>query len=106
MSQQQEINDRYGPQSSYSGYEGVSTHDASPFFASGQKLSQRPGASAGQRLALAIVSLGMLVFMTFGLVLIAVLARADLLAAIPIVFILTLFAVAAIIINVVFNRSR
>jgi len=106
MSQQQEMNDRHGPQSSYSGYEGVSTHDESPFFTSGQKLSQRLGASAGQRLALAIVSLGMFVFMTFGLVLIAVISHADAWVTFPIVFILTLFAVAAIIINVVFNRSR
>jgi hypothetical protein len=107
MSQQQEMNDRYGPQSSYSGYEGTfPTHDDTPHFTAGQKLSQHQGASAGQRLALAIVSLSMFVFMTFGLVLIAVLGNANIWAAFPIVFILTLFAVAAIIINVVFNRSR
>ncbi len=61
--------------------------------------------TAGQRLALAIVSLGMFLFLTFGLVGIAVATHPDGWVVFPIMFILVLFTVAAIIINVVFNRK-
>jgi fatty acid desaturase len=61
--------------------------------------------TAGQRLALAIVSLAMMMIMTFGLVGIAVATNAAGWVVLPILFILALFATAAVIINIVFNRK-
>ena len=61
--------------------------------------------TAGQRLALAIVSLGMIMAMTFGLTGIAVATHADGWIVFPILFILVLFTAAAVIINIVFNRK-
>ena len=58
---------------------------------------------AGQRLALAIASLVMFLILTFGLVRIAVATHPESWVVFPILFILVLFTVAAVIINVVFN---
>lgn len=60
--------------------------------------------TAGQRLALAIVSLAMIMILTFGLVGIAVVAQASGWVVLPILFILVLFTTAAVAINIVFNR--
>ena len=111
MSQQQIHSEKIypdGPQGSYSGYEGTPPHSnySNSFF--GQKL---PGqgigrrASAGQRLALALVSLVLLVLVIFGLVLIAAATNVQGWVAIPILLIIFLFGAVATIINVVFNRS-
>ncbi len=61
--------------------------------------------TAGQRLILAIASLVMIMIMTFGLVGIAVATHAPTWVILPILFILTLFTAAAVIINIVFNRK-
>jgi len=105
MSQQEmdygEMN-RSRPGASYGGYEGV-PHSS----VYGEKLSGHAlggAATAGQRLALAIVSLGMLMIMTFGLIAFAAALHAPGWAIIPILFIMVLFASTAVIINVVFNR--
>ncbi|HEV2656870.1 MAG TPA: hypothetical protein VGT82_18025 [Ktedonobacteraceae bacterium] len=97
-----------GPQGSYSGYEGTQ-HRSYDNNYSGQKLSgQGMGrrASAGQRLALALVSLILLVIVIFGLVLIAAGTNVEGWVAIPILLIIFLFGAVATIINVVFNRSH
>lgn len=73
----------------------------------GQKLSGLASGlvpTAGQRLALAITSLGMIMGMTFGLILIAIATNVPPWAVFPILFMLTLFTVAAILINAFFNR--
>jgi hypothetical protein len=105
MSQQEmdygEMN-RYRSGSSYDRYEGP--HYNMP----GEKLSgQVMGVSptAGQRLALAIVSLVMLMILIFGLIGIAVATQAPSWVIIPILLIIILFSSAAVIINVVFNRK-
>ena len=98
-----------GPQGSYSGYEGTPQHSSYDNSFSGQKLSgQGIGrrASAGQRLALALVSLVLLVVVIFGLVLIAAGTNVEGWVAIPILLIIFLFGAVATIINVVFNRSH
>ena len=85
------------------GYEGI---PLSGFH--GEKLSGHAGGwapTAGQRLALAIASLVMLMVMTFGLIGIAVATHAPPWAVLPILFILVLFSSAAVIINIVFNRK-
>ena len=72
-----------------------------------EKLSaplMRTELKAGQRLALAIASLVMIMIMTFGLVGIAFATQAHGWAVFSILFILVLFTVAAVIINSVFNR--
>ena len=72
-----------------------------------EKLSaplMRTELKAGQRLALAIASLVMILILTFGLTGIAVATQAERWVVIPILFILVLFTVAAVIINIVFNR--
>jgi hypothetical protein len=97
-----------GPQASYSGYQGTPQDGSSfPSFY-GQKLSEHAIGrvpSAGQRLALAIVSLVLLMVMIFGLILIGMVSRADAWVIIPILMISVLFGVVVIIINVVFNRT-
>lgn len=97
-----------GPQASYSGYEGTPQHGGyAPGFY-GQKLSDQGRgrmASPGQRLALAIVSLVLLMVMIFGLTLMAAVMHADAWVAIPVLMIIFLFSAAVTIINVVFNRS-
>lgn len=87
-------------------YEGAARFEEPPSYgAYGQKLSGHTLATAGQRLALAIVSLGMLLFLIFGLIIIAIAANAPSWAVFPIVFIITLFAAAAVFINIAFNRN-
>ena len=78
----------------------------SPF--NGDKLSVPAGGSSlttGRRLTLAIASLVMLMLLTFGLVGIAVATHAASWVVFPILFVLVLFASAAVIINIVFNRK-
>ncbi|HLZ61277.1 MAG TPA: hypothetical protein VKR06_30370 [Ktedonosporobacter sp.] len=97
-----------GSSESSSGYEGASRfEEPSSYGPYGQKLSgpasgQIP--TAGQRLALAIVSLGMLLFLIFGLVVLAIVTSAPSWAVFPIVFVITLFTSAAVLINIAFNR--
>ena len=108
MSQQEmnysELNrDRSEP--SYGQYEGTHRSNANMY---GEKLAVSAVSSAptaGQRLALAIVSLGMLIAVIFGLIAIAAATNASAWVIIPVLFIITLFAVAAVIINIVFNRK-
>jgi len=76
--------------------------------AEGEKLSGHAVGwvpTAGQRLALAIASLVMFIVMTFGLIGLAIATQAPSWAVLPILFILVLFATAAVIINLVFNRK-
>ena len=90
----------------FAGYEGESAHH-SQSYKDRDKLSaplMRTELQAGQRLALAIASLVMFLILTFGLVGIAVSTQADRFVVFPILFILVLFTVAAVIINIVFNR--
>lgn len=110
---QQEMNygemSRDRPQFSYAGYEGGPYgNNSSPGFY-GQKLSgQARGntATPGQRLALAIVSIVMLIIMTFGLIGLAIATHAPDWAVFPILFILVLFYSAVVIINIVFHRKH
>jgi len=91
------------PGSSHSGYEGIPLSSTY-----GEKLSESAidrTATAGQRLALAIVSLAMLMAMTFGLIGISIGTQAPPWVVLPVLFILVLFASAAVIINIVFNRK-
>lgn len=107
MSQQEmnysEVNhDRSGP--AYGQYEGTGTHRSNMY---GEKLALPVAGSAptaGQRLALAIVSLAMLIAVIFGLIAIAIATQVPNWAIIPILFIIVLFAAVAVIINIVFNR--
>ena len=92
---------RPGP--SYGRYEGI--HHTNLY---GEKLSfssMKTAPTAGQRLALAIASLAMLLVLIFGLIGIAASTQAQNWVIIPILFIYTLFATVAIIINIVFNRK-
>ena len=93
---------------SYSvGYEEV-PHDSSSSSIRGQKLLWQDAVmhpTAGQRLALAIVSLVMFMIIIFGLVLIAVASNARPWVVLPILFILILYSALAVIINIVFNRK-
>jgi hypothetical protein len=85
------------------GYEGISLSSLQ-----GEKLSGHAEGwvpTAGQRLALAIASLVMFIVMTFGLIGLAIATQAPSWAVLPILFILVLFATAAVIINLVFNRK-
>jgi hypothetical protein len=95
--------------SSYSfGYEEVPHDSYSASSIHGQKLSWQDAvmhATAGQRLALAIVSLVMFLILIFGLVLIAVTSSAAGWVVLPILFILVLYSGRAVIINIVFNRN-
>lgn len=86
-------------------YEGAHRYHT---YRDGDKLSatlMRTELTAGQRLALAIVSLAMIMILTFGLVGIAVAAQASGWVVLPILFILVLFTTAAVVINIVFNRK-
>ena len=74
---------------------------------SGQKLiPDAPGQAptVGQRLALALVSLGMLMGMSTLLTILATATRSPGWLAVPLLFVLTLFTVAVVSINVVFHR--
>ena len=88
-------------------YEGEQAQNPSAYHLYGQKISgtmsgQAP--TAGQRLALAIVSLSLFIFLIFGLVLLAVATNAPNWAVVPIVFVFILFSAVATTINIVFNR--
>ena len=95
--------------SSYSvGYEEVPHDSYSSSSIHGQKLSWQDTImhpTAGQRLALALISLVMFLILIFGLVLIAVTSRTAGWVVLPILFILILYSVLAVIINIVFNRN-
>ena len=105
MSQQEmnysELNhDKSGP--AYGQYEG--TRRSNMY---GEKLAPPAIGSAptaGQRLALAIVSLAMLIAVIFGLIAVAIATEVPDWAVIPILFVIALFAAVAVIINIVFNR--
>lgn len=107
MRPQQEMN--YGgmgpdrPGSTYSGYEGLPSPLHQREKLSGQIASQAP--TAGQRLALAIVSLAMFLLLTFGLIGMAIATEASPWVIMPILLILCLFTTIAAIINIVFNRK-
>ncbi len=112
MSQQEidsgEMN-RDRPDFSYVGYEGVSHGESYSAGSYGQKLSVHSvgkAATSGQRLVLAIISMILLMFMTFGLIAIAIVTEAPRWAILPILFILVLFYSAVVIINVVFNSKH
>ena len=107
---QQELNydglNRERPGNSSGVYEGEGTHGYHSYKYR-DKLSApfiKSELTAGQRLALAIVSLGMFLFLTFGLVGIAVGTHADGWVVFPILFVLVLFTIIAAIINIAFNR--
>jgi hypothetical protein len=95
--------------SSYSvGYEGVPHDRYSSSSIRGQKLLWQDAVihpTAGQRLALAIVSLVMFLILIFGLVLIAVTSSAAGWVVLPILIILILYSTLAVVINIVFNRN-
>lgn len=81
--------------------------EAFPYSGVGQKLirdasGQAP--TAVQRLALALVSLGMLMGTTILLTILATKTSAPGWVAFPFLFVLTLFTAAVVSINVVFNR--
>ena len=105
MFQQEEMSyEKPGVAYSYAG--DTRCEEASPSSSAGQKLSvevsgQAP--TAVQRLALALVSLGMLMGMTILLTILAGASSAPGWVAFPLLFVLTLFTTAAVIINVVFN---
>jgi hypothetical protein len=92
---------------SYSvGYEEVPSHSYSSSSIHGQKLLKHDAVmhpTAGQRLALAIVSLVMFMILIFGLVLIAIATNAANWVVMPILFILILYSALAAIINIVFH---
>jgi hypothetical protein len=94
---------------SYSvGYEEGPRDSYSSSSIRGQKLLWQDAVmhpTAGQRLALAIVSLVLFLILIFGLVLIAATSNADSWVVLPILFILILYSALAIIINIVFNRN-
>ena len=109
MSQQEmqfEGSSRHEPNHSYTGYEGVPHYNNYSTASYGQKLTPQAAFSSGQRLALAIISIVMLMIMTFGLIGIAIATRVPDWAVIPILFILTLFYAAVVIINIVSNRKH
>ena len=90
------------------GYAGdASYEEAFPYSSAGQKLmlgtsGQAP--TAVQRLALALVSLGMLIGMSILLTIMAARVSAPGWVAFLFLFVLTLFAAATVSINVVFNH--
>lgn len=77
-------------------------------FSAGQKLSGSAGITftAGQRLALAIVSLVLWVITLFGLVAIAIASHADATAGVYVLLVMVLFSVLIAVINVVYNRGH
>jgi hypothetical protein len=111
MSQQQmefDPGNRHGSASYSVGYEKVPHDSYSSSSSRGQKLSWQDTImhpTAGQRLTLAIVSLVMFLILVFGLVGISVATQAAPWVVLPILFILVLFSVVAVVINVVFNRK-
>ena len=90
------------------GYEGIPHDSYSSSGIRGQKLGWQDVVmhpTAGQRLALAIVSLVMFLVLIFGLVLLAILSNAAGWVVLPVLLILVLYTVLAVIINIVFNRK-
>jgi len=106
MFQYEEMRDAW--ESEALGSPGHARCEELPFYSSaGQKLIQDdPGQAPtiGQRLVLALVSLGMLMGMSTLLTILATATRAPGWVAVPLLFVLTLFTVAVVSINVVFNR--
>ena len=106
MFQQEEMS--YENQGTVYGHAGDARYEeASSYSAAGQKLigeasGQAP--TAVQRLALALVSLGMLMGMTILLTIIAAKTSTPGSLAFPLLFVLTLFTTAAVSINVAFSR--
>jgi len=104
---QQEMNysemERERPGFASGGYEGIPLPGLHGEKLSGHAVGWAP--TAGQRLALALVSMGMFLFLIFGLVILAIASNAPPWAIAPILFILVLFSTVAVIINVVFNRK-
>ena len=109
MSQQQmefEPGSGHGSASYSVGYEEVPRESYSSSSIRGQKLFKQDAVmhpSAGQRLALAIISLVIFMILIFGLVLIAVTSNAASWVVLPILFILVLYSALAACINIVFN---
>jgi hypothetical protein len=105
MSQQEMSYDR--PESSYR-YEGdIGFGYPSSYSMSEQKLiPDAPGQAptVGQRLAAALVSLGMLMGMSALLTILATATRSPGWVAVPLLFVLTLFTAAVVSINVIFHR--
>jgi hypothetical protein len=99
----------YGREGEALGYAGNARFEEAPLYSSaGQKLirevpSQAP--TAVQRLALALVSLGMLMGTTILLTIVATKTSAPNWMAFPFLFVLTVFTAAVVSINVVFNRK-
>jgi hypothetical protein len=106
MFQQEEMS--YEHQGTVYGYAGDTRYEeASPYSSAGQKLIREASGQAPtavQRLALALVSLGMLMGMTILLTIIAAKTSTPGSLAFPLLFVLTLFTTAAVSINVVFSR--
>ncbi len=104
---QHEMNHQTPPRLS-PGYEGEPAQTPANYHSYGQKLSMPLSGRAptpGQRLALAIVSLSLLVFLVLGLTFFAALDNAPNWAVLPIIFIITLFSAVVVAINLVFNRK-
>ena len=99
----------HGPASYSVGYEEVPHENYTSSSLRGQKLLWHDAVmhpSAGQRLALALVSLVIFMILIFGLVLIAVASNAASWVVLPILFILVLYSALAACINIVFNQSK
>ena len=110
MSQQMSHEGSYRPEAEIPyGYEGRPYYNNYSATTSGQKLSSQiplQVPSASQRLILAIASLISMMIVTFGVLLLAIAAHADVTAGIFLFLLLALFYSATVIINVVFNRRR
>jgi hypothetical protein len=106
MFQHEELRDAW--QDEAQGLSGnVRWEEASLSSAAGQKLIQDASGQAPtavQRLALALVSLGMLMGTTILLTIVTAKASAPSWMVFPLLFVLTLFAAAVVSINVVFHR--
>jgi hypothetical protein len=106
MSQQEMSYDR--PESSYRYESDIGFGIPSPSSMSGQKLiPDAPGQAptVGQRLVLALVSLGMLMGMSTLLAILATTRSTPGWMAFSLLFVLTLFTVAVVSVNAVFHRG-
>jgi len=101
---------REGPKSSYGEYTGTPQYES--YSTAGSYGQKRSGfglgkaVSPGYRLALAIVSMGFMLFMTFGILLIGLLAHIDTLTGILFFLLLVCFYAAVVAINIAFNRKH
>jgi len=106
MFQQEEMG--YESQGTAYGSAGDTRYEeAFPYSSAGQKLIQEAPSQAptvGQRLTLALVSLGMLMGMSTLLTILATARNAPGWVVFPFLFVLTLFTVAVVCINVAFSR--